>query len=522
MKRISYILLLTLSVLLVTCRKYPELKVYKIDFINETVEKTASTARMTVEYSYPTKLESVNVMLSENSGLGGAISSAATITKKTFTAEFADLKSGTKYYYCYVYSNGMSLVKTDVKSFETSSASVPTVMTSSVTNITQTSAVGGGNVTSDGGAAVTVRGVCWSTSQNPTISDAHNANGSGTGIYEVNMPALTANTTYYVRAYATNSAGTSYGEQKSFTTSQSTTTPTVITNAVSNITQTSATCGGHVTSDGNATVTARGVCCSTSSNPTINNSHTTNGTGTGSFTSNITGLTSNTTYYVRAYATNTKGTSYGEQKSFTTNGSSGGHEYVNLGLPSGTLWAICNVGATYPEDYGDYFAWGETSPKSNYDWSTYQWCNGFKSTLTKYCTQSSYGYNGFVDNRTVLEPADDAAHVNWGGDWRMPTYDEMVELKSNCTWTWTTQGGKNGYKVTGSNSNSIFLPAAGYYGDGSLNYAGSGGEYWWSLLNADNPNCAYSLYFNSGEVCMSNSGGRCFGRSVRMVYAPQN
>ncbi|MBP5650378.1 MAG: fibrobacter succinogenes major paralogous domain-containing protein [Bacteroidales bacterium] len=193
---------------------------------------------------------------------------------------------------------------------------LPTVTTSAVSNITSSSAACGGNVTSDGGATVTARGVCLSTSQNPTVSDWHTSSGSGTGSFSNNINGLEAGTTYYVRAYATNSQGTSYGIQRSFTTQFS--VPTVTTNTVSSITPFTATCGGNVTSDGGATVTARGVCWSTSQNPTVSSGHTTDGSGIGSFTSNITGLAAGTTYYVRAYATNSQGTSYGTQQSFTT------------------------------------------------------------------------------------------------------------------------------------------------------------------------------------------------------------
>ncbi len=195
-----------------------------------------------------------------------------------------------------------------------------------------------------------------------------------------------------------------------------------------------------------------------------------------------------------------------------------GHEYVDLGLPSGTLWATCNVGASRPEDYGSYYAWGETTNKGTYDWTTYKWCRGSKKTLTKYNTESGYG---IVDNRTTLEPADDAAHANWGDDWRMPTKDDWQELKDNCTWMWTTQGGKAGYCVTGLNSKSIFLPATGYYGDGSFNNAGSVGYYWSSSLDAGGPGKAYLLYFSSVGVYMDGAR-RNYGRSVRPVSAPQD
>ena len=186
---------------------------------------------------------------------------------------------------------------------------------------------------------------------------------------------------------------------------------------------------------------------------------------------------------------------------------------VDLGLPSGTLWADRNVGADAPEAYGDYFAWGETETKDNYAWSTYKWCNGSDRTQTKYCTNSSYGT---VDNKTVLELEDDAAYVNMGAEWRMPTLTEQIELLDNCTWEWTTQNGVNGRKVTGPNGNSIFLPAAGYRYGSSLSNAGSYGYFWSSSLNESHPYGAYVLYFYSGSYDWGYYG-RYYGRSVRAV-----
>lgn len=194
------------------------------------------------------------------------------------------------------------------------------------------------------------------------------------------------------------------------------------------------------------------------------------------------------------------------------------HAYVDLGLPSGLLWATCNVGADSPEDYGDYFAWGETTTKSSYSWDTYQWCNGSYDNLTKYNSDPDYGT---VDDRTMLEPADDAAYVNWGGDWRMPTVDELEELEDNCTWEWTAQDGKDGYRVTGSNGNSIFLPAAGcYYGD-SISYVGSCGFYWSSSHGDGYPFASYDLGFDSGYLG-TNDFDRYYGHSVRPVCQPRN
>ena len=325
---------------------------------------------------------------------------------------------------------------------------IPTVTTNNVTNISTTSATCGGNVTSDGCAAVTARGVCWSTSPSPTISGSHTTNGTGTGNFASSITGLTPNTTYYVRSYATNSAGTAYGEEKSFTTScnsftvnisgnstincrQSTTLtasgassyrwstntftasitviptitttynvtgtnsygctatasrtvtvnpliPTVTTNNVTNIAPTSATCGGNVTSDGCAAVTARGVCWSTSPSPTISGSHTSDGTGTGSFASSITGLTPNTTYYVRSYATNSAGTAYGEEKSFTTSCNS---FTVNI---SGNTTLNCGQSTTLT-----------ASGASSYRWSTNTFTASITVTPTITTTYNVTGTNNY-------------------------------------------------------------------------------------------------------------------------------
>ena len=197
------------------------------------------------------------------------------------------------------------------------------------------------------------------------------------------------------------------------------------------------------------------------------------------------------------------------------------HDWVDLGLPSGTLWATCNVGANSPEDYGDYFAWGETAPKNYYDWSTYKWCNGSYNTQTKYCTNSSYGYNGFVDNKTELDPEDDAAYVNWGPSWRMPTTEQQRELYEKCSSVWTTQNGVNGRLFTGPNGNTLFLPAAGNRWSDYLDYAGSWGFYWSRTLGSGGPYHACRLYFDSGYVYWGNYY-RFRGFTVRAVRVPQN
>ena len=195
-------------------------------------------------------------------------------------------------------------------------------------------------------------------------------------------------------------------------------------------------------------------------------------------------------------------------------GVSKGHSYVDLGLS--VKWATCNVGAVSPEDYGDYFAWGETKPKSEYSWGTYKWCNGIvngsnESTITKYCTDSE---DGIVDNKTTLDLEDDAAHVNWGGAWRMPTEEEQDELHRKCTWTWTVKNGVNGYIVKGPNGNSIFLPYAGsYYGSVFDEW----GAYWSNSLYVKNSNAAFMLSFASFGVNGTSAPRRFEGMSVRPV-----
>ena len=172
-----------------------------------------------------------------------------------------------------------------------------------------------------------------------------------------------------------------------------------------------------------------------------------------------------------------------------------GHEYVDLGLS--VKWATCNVGASSPEDYGNYYAWGETNVKSSYETSN---CSTYEKRMNDIKGNSQY----------------DVARKNWGGAWRMPTCDELNELRNNCTWTWTTQNGVNGYKVTGTNGNSIFLPAAGFRDGSSLNLAGSFGFYWSSTPYESHSYNAYGLDFSSSYHDMRD-GGRDSGRSVRPV-----
>lgn len=189
-----------------------------------------------------------------------------------------------------------------------------------------------------------------------------------------------------------------------------------------------------------------------------------------------------------------------------------GYEYVDLGLS--VKWATCNVGATKSEDYGDYFAWGETTTKTYYYWDTYKHSNADWLDITKYCTNSDYGT---YDGKSTLELADDAARANWGGRWRMPTSAEITELHEQCTWSWTTQNGVSGYKVTSRiNGQYIFLPATGCRSFESIVEVGKQGHYWASTLNEENNIVAHCIFFNDSYVNVTTDS-RDAGRAVRPV-----
>lgn len=193
------------------------------------------------------------------------------------------------------------------------------------------------------------------------------------------------------------------------------------------------------------------------------------------------------------------------------------HEYVDLGLPSGTLWATCNLGADVPEDFGDYYSWGELEPKEVYDWSCYRY-GGFvdeRYELTKYCTDSNYGQDGFVDNIILLEPEDDVVQALWGTDWRMPNRDEWEELLLNTTSYRAELNGVEGWLFTASNGNSLFLPAAGYWWNGGHNEGL--GLYWSRLINKEFPYRTWGIHFNWDQCHLCGSSDRCRGQSVRAV-----
>jgi len=294
--------------------------------------------------------------------------------------------------------------------------------TSSASNITSTSAQLGGNITDNGGSSITMRGVCWATHSVPTVSDSITSDGSGSGAFTSSLNALFSNATYYVRAYAINSSGTAYGNEVSFTTSKG--MPTITTTAVTNIAPLSAKSGGNILSDGGASITARGVCWSTSAHPTTSNFKTSDSIGTGSFTSTLTPLASQTLYYVRAYATNSYGTAYGNEITFTASTANtitdiDGNVYPYVVIGNQT-WMASNLRTSHFNN-GDPITNGLTG----FDWWTNTPASGLGGTIPAYTfpngdssTNNAYGklynINAVTDSRNACPMG---WHVSTFNDW---------------------------------------------------------------------------------------------------------
>ena len=388
-------------------------------------------------------------------------------------------------------------------------------------DISQTSAKCGGDAIVTQGLSLTELGVCWGTERNPTAEDSHLSTTNWSEPYVCTITGLNPGTSYHVRAYAMRNLEYYFGEDKNFITevNSGNSDVHVTTYTPQNITQTSAVCGGDAIVTQGLSLLELGVCWGIDSNPTAENSHLSTTNWSDPYVCTITGLTPGTNYHVRAYALCGQEYYYGEEKTFATeeecdcNLTSG--NWVDLGLPSGLLWATRNVGASSPTDYGKYIAWGETRPKSIYNWDSYKYGyldNNGNLHLTKYNTKSGYGP---VDNLTTLQQGDDAATVNYGG--RMPTKEEWQELYNNTTSRWVTINGVKGRCFTGLNGNSLFLPAAGYRDGKNLYNVGRNGNYWSSTLRTDDPSYAWDFFFNSASYHMYNSDNRSDGVPVRPV-----
>ncbi|KAB2879518.1 DUF1566 domain-containing protein [bacterium] len=373
-----------------------------------------------------------------------------------FASSITGLSPNTMYYVKAYATNDVGTSYGNQVTFTTNPILVPTVTTTTITNITSTSASTGGNVTADGGAPVTARGVCWNTSANPTITDSITSNGTGTGAYVSSMGNLLPNTTYYVRAYVTNSAGTNYGNEVSFATGV-VVLPTVTTASMTNITTATASSGGNVTADGGAAVTARGVCWSTSQNPTIADAHTSNGTGTGLFISSITSLTPNTTYYVKAYVTNSVGTSYGSEESFTTltigDSYQGGKIfYILQPGDSGYVAGQSHGLIAAPTDQGTSIQWYNGS---NIVTGAAGIAIGTGNTNTNaiVAAQGAGSYAAKLCYDLVLDSYN---------DWYLPSKDELNKLYVNKA----VVGGFGDSNYWSSSEDNVYIAEYQYFGDG--------------------------------------------------------
>ena len=403
---------------------------------------------------------------------------------KTYIFDITSLQPNTTYYVRAYAENKKGISYSEEESFVT--FALPQVQTGDITDIQPTTVSISGTLLFNGNDIATIVGYCWSEKNNPTTSSNHHEVSLEGNMLNCRLSNLKDETLYYIRSYAKNKIGTTYGAEKSFTTEKAY-LPSIKTTNIFDIGYTNVMVEGNIIDNGGAEVIERGVCFSTLANPTINGDDCYTeqcGKGVGKFVCELKNLKDNTKYYARTYAINIKGVAYGDEVTFTTKERLyiDGYEYVDLGLPSGTLWATHNIGATTPEGYGDYFAWGETEPKRFYVWERYKYCEGTEKTLTKYCTNSEYGR---VDHKQILEPMDDAAQVNWGGRWKVPSEADADELLENCIWTWDTINNISGCKVQGKNGNYIFLPAAGSSWNPNSYFVM--GEYWCnSILSRGN------------------------------------
>lgn len=465
---------------------------------------------------------------SKSNGTQVTVSKSSIGSDGKYSVKLNDLKENTTYQYrSFVYQSGIYFLG-QVKSFTTlPQQAAVTFFTGNATNVTCFSAKVSAQMTIESSSVYSKLsyGICYGTTAEPTEQQQVTSKDAS-GTYSTTLKGLAGGTIYYYRPYANMDGTIHYGPVSSFKTSEDNVVETGEADARGNV-KSKLTIGGGAYSQ-----LVLGLCWSTTNEvPTISdNTVTTNEVDDDNcYTLFVPAILTGTHYY-RSYVKVDGVAHYGETK--VLNLSTFETTAVDLGLS--VKWANMNVGADAPGAYGDYFAWGETEAKSTYNWSTYKYMQeGYSDWqhVTKYTTAdnqtSGCWYDGdtyvgtTVDgvtykNKTVLDLEDDAAHVNWGGDWRMPTREEQDELRAKCSWKWTTSGGVKGYVVTGPNGNSIFLPAAGGRDGSSLSYVGSWGHYWSSSLNSGDSRYAYCMGFNLGNVGYAN-GDRSGGLPVRPV-----
>jgi uncharacterized protein (TIGR02145 family) len=474
----------------------------------------------------------------------------------SYSSVMTDLLPGTKYYVrAYAENSGTVVYGDNILSFRTLTLGSPVVSTGEVTNITATTANIGGNLESLGAGAneVAQYGHCWSSETvTPVVDDNSDKTSLGskssTGTFESQLVSLSLNTTYYVRAYATNTTGTSYGNMVSFETSAL--LPEVTTGSISEITFSSAVGGGEVTSDGGAAVTERGVCWGTSENPTVSDSHTTDGSGTGSFTSNITGLLPLTTYYVRAYAINNTGVSYGDNVSFATptddpnvdwepgdgwTDTRDDETYKTVKIGN-QVWMAENMKATYYSDSTPVIDGSEagdiTGDNTTKYWFYYNNDPGNKENYGLLYTWAAVmnGAPGSDSNPSGIQGICPAGwHVPGDSEWKeLEMYLGMSQQSADSMyWRGTDEGTKIkntvGWNSGGNGTNSTgftAIPAGFRYYDGNFGSLGIGALFW-DATEYDSDNANGRLLMNTYDNIFRNNDIKAIGCSVRCVKDPE-
>ena len=498
------------------------------------------------------------------------------VKDKYYYYDYNNVYSHVKYARIYVtryLSSNNAIIGSELK-YQDNWWQEPSVTTKPVTNITRTTAECGGMVDAEGNA-ITERGICWGVANNPTIHNTHVYTEEHNDDYTLKMTGLEINTTYYVRAYVKSSTvGVTYGNNVSFKTLA---LATVITNHVTNVTQNSATCSCNITDDGGSPVTERGVCWNTTGNPNINENHTSSGSGTGGFSVEMTNLSAGTTYHIKAYATNSIGTSYGDEVTFSTS-----HEWHN-----GILPGVFSISATKQVHFSqgnlqyrastdtwrfagnqyDVIGTNNTNISSSYNewidlfgWGTSGWNNGnvyYHPYDSDYCNGSLYGPEGNYDLTGEYANSDWGVYnrISNGGNntgmWRTLTAEEwnyvfkerftlyggrfaMARVNNVCGIILLPDDWDNSvYSLTNincfgmyfniitdwtimENAGAVFLPAAGYRNGNNINLINDEGSYW--TASANGIATAHYVYYNGAYFIPMYSDARCVGHSVRLVY----
>ena len=417
------------------------------------------------------------------------------------------------------------------KDDDNSQAKLPVLSTTEVIDITANTATSGGNITDDGGAPITVHGVCWSTNENPTIDDNKTEDGTGAVSFTSSVTGLEPNTTYYLRAYATNSAGNGYGSTMSFTTQAR--FPVLSTREVTDITENSATSGGNITDDGGVLITAHGVCWSTNENPTIDDNKTEDGTGAGSFTSSVTGLEPNTTYYLRAYATNSAGTSYGSIMSFTTQEGSSGSTFTDPRDGKVYITVIIGDQEWMAENLAYLPSVNMVADGSEDAAGSYYYVYGYDGTnVADAKATDNYATYGVLYNWTAAMDGEASSTTNPSGiqgvcpaGWHLPSDAEWTELTDYLGGT-SVAGGKLKETGTthwaspnrGATNETGFTALPGGYRSSNGTFVSIGNYgYWWSATQG-NAALAWYRRMNDYFSNVSRGGyGKEGGFSVRCV-----